>query len=386
MNKRLVIPVVMVLLVTMLACSFSPLNFNFNLPNAPLPTVPLSPTLALPNAGNNNLSQSQDLLVNIYQQVSPGVVTIQVTTKAGGDLASGFVYDTEGHIITNYHVVQDAQSIEVDFPSGLKVHGKVIGTDLDSDLAIVKVDLPAENLKPLALGDSDKLQVGQTVVAIGNPFGLSGTMTEGIVSAKGRNLESIRQTSDGRSFSAGDVIQTDASINPGNSGGPLLNLQGEVIGVNKAIRTTGATATGEPVISGIGFAVSINIVKRVVPSLISKGSYDYPYLGVSAIDELDLTMQEALGLTQSMGAYLVEVVPGGPAAQAGLKAGAKDTSIQGLMAGGDLIIAIDGHPVAVYADLIGFLMTQKSPGDKAVLKILRDGKEQEVTITLGKRP
>lgn len=385
MNKRLVIPVVMVLLVTMLACSFSPLNFNFNLPNA-LPTVPLSPTLALPNAGNNNQSQSQDLLVNIYQQVSPGVVTIQVTTKAGGDLASGFVYDTEGHIITNYHVVQDAQSIEVDFPSGLKVHGKVIGTDLDSDLAIVKVDLPAENLKPLALGDSDKLQVGQTVVAIGNPFGLSGSMTEGIVSAKGRNLESIRQTSDGRSFSAGDVIQTDASINPGNSGGPLLNLQGEVIGVNKAIRTTGATATGEPVNSGIGFAVSINIVKRVVPSLISKGSYDYPYLGVSAIDELDLTMQEALGLTQSMGAYLVEVVPDGPAAQAGLKAGAKDTSIQGLMAGGDLIIAIDGHPVAVYADLIGFLMTQKSPGDKAVLKILRDGKEQEVTITLGKRP
>jgi len=386
MNKRRVIPVVVALLLTMLACSLGPLNFTINPPNAPLPTVPLAPTLALPSAGNNNLPQSQDLLVNIYQQVSPGVVTILVTTSAGGDLGSGFVYDTDGHIITNYHVVQDTQSIEVDFPSGLKVHGKVIGTDLDSDLAIVKVDVPAENLKPLPLGDSDKLQVGQTVVAIGNPFGLSGTMTEGIISAKGRNLESIRQTAGGQSFSAGDVIQTDASINPGNSGGPLLNLQGEVIGVNKAIRTTGATTTGEPVNSGIGFAVSINIVKRVVPSLISKGSYDYPYLGVSAIDELDLTMQEALGLTQSMGAYLVEVVPGGPAAQAGLKAGTKATSIQGLMAGGDLITAIDGHPVAVYADLIGFLMTQKSPGDKALLKIIRDGKEQEVTITLGKRP
>jgi 2-alkenal reductase len=386
MNKRRVIPVVVVLLLTMLACSLGPLNFTINPPNAPLPTVPLAPTLALPSAGNNNQPQSQDLLVNIYQQVSPGVVTIQVTTSAGGDLASGFVYDTEGHIITNYHVVQDALSIEVDFPSGLKVHGKVIGTDLDSDLAIVKVDVPAENLKPLPLGDSDKLQVGQTVVAIGNPFGLSGTMTEGIISAKGRNLESIRQTAGGQSFSAGDVIQTDASINPGNSGGPLLNLQGEVIGVNKAIRTTGATTTGVLVNSGIGFAVSINIVKRVVPSLISKGSYDYPYLGVSAMDELDLTMQEALGLTQSMGAYLVEVVPGGPAAQAGLIAGTKATSIQGLMAGGDLITAIDGHPVAVYADLIGFLMTQKSPGDKALLKIIRDGKEQEVTITLGKRP
>jgi 2-alkenal reductase len=386
MNKRLVLPVVVVLLLTMLACSLGPLNFTINPSNAPLPTVPLAPTLALPSAGNNNQPQSQDLLVNIYQQVSPGVVTIQVTTSAGGDLGSGFVYDTEGHIITNYHVVQDAESIEVDFPSGLKVHGKVIGTDLDSDLAIVKVDVPAENLKPLPLGDSDKLQVGQTVVAIGNPFGLSGTMTEGIISAKGRNLESIRQTAGGQSFSAGDVIQTDASINPGNSGGPLLNLQGEVIGVNKAIRTTGATTTGEPVNSGIGFAVSINIVKRVVPSLISKGSYDYPYLGVSAMDELDLPMQEALGLTQSMGAYLVEVVPGGPAAQAGLIAGTKATKIQGLMAGGDLITAIDGHPVAVYADLIGFLMTQKSPGDKALLKIIRDGKEQEVTITLGKRP
>jgi len=386
MNKHVVIPVVTVLLVTMVACSLNPLNFNFNLPNAPLPTVPLAPTLVLPPAGSNNQTQSEDTLVNIYQQVSPGVVTIQVTTSAGGDLGSGFVYDTEGHIITNYHVVQDAQTIEVDFPSGMKLHGKVIGTDLDSDLAVVKVDAPAGSLKPLPLGDSDKLRVGQTVVAIGNPFGLSGTMTEGIVSAKGRNIESIRQTADGKSFSAGDVIQTDASINPGNSGGPLLNLQGEVVGVNKAIRTTGTTPTGEPVNSGIGFAVSINIVKRVVPSLISKGSYDYPYLGVSAIDELDLAMQEALGLPQTMGAYLVEVVPGGPAEQAGLKAGTKDTSVTGLKTGGDLIIAIDGHPVAVYADLIGYLMTQKSPGDKAVLKILRDGKEQEVTITLGKRP
>jgi len=386
MNKHVVIPVVTVLLVTMVACSLNPLNFNFNLPNAPLPNVPLAPTLVLPPAGSNNQTQSEDTLVNIYQQVSPGVVTIQVTTSAGGDLGSGFVYDTEGHIITNYHVVQDAQTIEVDFPSGMKLHGKVIGTDLDSDLAVVKVDAPAGSLKPLPLGDSDKLRVGQTVVAIGNPFGLSGTMTEGIVSAKGRNIESIRQTADGKSFSAGDVIQTDASINPGNSGGPLLNLQGEVVGVNKAIRTTGTTPTGEPVNSGIGFAVSINIVKRVVPSLISKGSYDYPYLGVSAIDELDLAMQEALGLPQTMGAYLVEVVPGGPAEQAGLKAGTKDTSVTGLKTGGDLIIAIDGHPVAVYADLIGYLMTQKSPGDKAVLKILRDGKEQEVTITLGKRP
>jgi len=228
--------------------------------------------------------------------------------------------------------------------------------------------------------------VGETVVAIGNPFGFSSTMTMGIVSAKGRNLESIRQTADGRSFSAGDLIQTDAAINPGNSGGPLLNMKGEVVGVNRAIQTVATATSGEPVNSGISFAVSVNIVKRVVPVLISKGSYDYPYLGVSALDEVTLMLAETLGLPQSRGAYLVEVVSGGPADQAGLKAGTRDTSITGLEAGGDLITAIDGQPINTYADLIGYLMTKKSPGDKVALTILRDGKEMQVTVTLGKRP
>jgi len=384
MKKPLFLVVVGVLFATMLACQFIPANLP-QLPTAVIPTIQPVPTLVLPQGGDNPV-QSQDLLVNLFKQVNPGIVAVRVITAQGGGEGSGFVFDSQGHIVTNYHVVQDNTSLEVDFPSGTKVHGKVVGSDLDSDLAVVKVDVPASELKPLPLGDSDQLQVGDTVVAIGNPFGFSSTMTMGIVSAKGRNLESIRQTSDGRSFSAGDLIQTDAAINPGNSGGPLLNLQGEVVGVNRAIQTVASAASGEPVNSGIGFAVSVNIVKKVVPVLISKGSYDYPYLGISSLDEVTLMLAEALGLPQSRGAYLVEVVTGGPADQAGLKAGTRDTSITGLKAGGDLITAIDGEPINVYADLIGYLMTKKSPGDKVVLSFLRDGKEMQVTVTLGKRP
>jgi S1-C subfamily serine protease len=384
MKKPLLLVVVGVLFATMLACQFTPASLP-QVPTAVVPTIQPAPTLVLPQGGNT-LVQSQDLLVNLFRQVNPGIVAVRVITAQGGGEGSGFVFDTQGHIITNYHVVQDNNSLEVDFPSGTKVHGTVVGSDLDSDLAVVKVDVPVSELNPLPLGDSDALQVGDTVVAIGNPFGFSSTMTMGIVSAKGRNLESIRQTSDGRSFSAGDLIQTDAAINPGNSGGPLLNLQGEVVGVNRAIQTVASAASGEPVNSGIGFAVSVNIVKRVVPVLISKGSYDYPYLGISSLDEVTLMLAEALGLPQSRGAYLVEVVTGGPADQAGLKAGTVDTSIANLKSGGDLVTAIDGQPINVYADLIGYLMTKKSPGDKVVLTILRDGKEKQVTVTLGKRP
>jgi S1-C subfamily serine protease len=389
MKKLLVLFVTVVMIFTVAGCQvISNVLPNFSMLSTATPMLPtvVVPTLALPGIPNDNLGQTENVLVNLFKQINPGVVAIRVVTDQGGGEGTGFVFDTQGHIITNYHVIENNTAIEVDFPSGLKVHGKVVGTDLDSDLAVIKVDVPAPQLKPLPMGDSDQLQVGQMVVAIGNPFGLSSTMTLGIISAKGRGLQSIRQTAEGKTFSAGDVIQTDASINPGNSGGPLLNLKGEVVGVNRAIRTTGATANGEPVNSGIGFAVSGNIVKRVVPVLISKGSYDYPYLGISALDEVSLILAEALGLPQSTGAYLVEVVKGGPADQAGLIAGTKDTSLPGLKSAGDLIIAIDNHPVLVYSDLIGYLMTQKSPGDKVVLKILRDGKEMEVTITLGKRP
>lgn len=329
---------------------------------------------------------TQDALVNLYQQVSPGVVSIQVISNNGTSQGSGFVIDQDGHIVTNFHVVEGAVSLEVDFPSGLKTFGQVIGTDLDSDLAVIKVDVNPEDLTPLTLGDSDLAQVGQTVVAIGNPYGLSGTMTVGIVSARGRLLDSIRQTADGMFFTAGDLIQTDASINPGNSGGPLLNLSGEVIGVNRAIRTESSSISGEAINSGIGFAVSSNIVRRVVPVLITQGFYDYPYLGMSSINSLDLTLQEVLDLPQAIGAYVTNVTAGGPASDAGIIAGTQATSIPGYFAGGDLIIAIDGEKVNEFSDLLSYMILNKMPGDQVTFTLIRNKETMDISVTLGKRP
>ena len=334
-----------------------------------------------------DLVSSQDTLVNLYKQVNPGVVAIRVLTPDGGGLGSGFVTDMNGHIVTNYHVVENETDLEVAFPSGYKVRGEVIGTDLDSDLAVVKVEAPSDELHPLTFGNSDLVQVGQTVVAIGNPFGYEGTMTVGIVSGLGRTLRSLHTTADGGSFSASDIIQTDAAINPGNSGGPLLNLKGEVVGINQAIQTNNFSLTGEPTNSGVGFAISSNIVKRVTPFLISDGKYDYPYLGITSKgSDLTLMEQEALGLPRSTGVYVTGVTAGGPAENAGLRGGDQDTSIPGLQAGGDLIIAIDGQQVVTYNDLIGFLVKSKSPGDKVNLTIIRDSKEMNVELTLDKRP
>jgi 2-alkenal reductase len=296
------------------------------------------------------------------------------------------VFDNQGHIVTNYHVVEGATDLEVDFPSGHKARGNVIGKDLDSDLAVVKVETPAEMLYPLTLADSDQIRVGQTVVAIGNPFGLVGTMTMGIVSAKGRTMESMRESGDGSYFSSGDMIQTDAAINPGNSGGPLLNLNGEVIGLNRAIRTTGITQSGDPINSGIGYAISSNIIRRVIPEIIEFGSYEYPYLGITSREDMSLLIRETLGLTRSSGAYVIAVSPGGPADKAGIVGGSRGTSIRGLPAGGDLIIAIDGRPVFVFSDLLSYLVANKGPGDVVTLSIIRDDQEKEVQVVLDKRP
>jgi len=383
MRKIPLLLVVSVLALSVLACQFS---IPGNRPTQTMATpVSLAPAATLIPV-DSPISGSQDALVQLYARVSPGVVSIRTVSSEGGGQGSGFVYDRDGHILTNYHVVDGAEDLEVDFLTGLKVRGKVVASDLDSDLAVVKVDVPPEQLTPLTLGDSDALGIGQTVIAIGNPFGLSGTMTVGIISAKGRTLDSLRESPDGGVFTAGDIIQTDAAINPGNSGGPLLNLAGEVIGINRAIRTTGTTTEGEPVNSGIGFAISINIVKRVTPALISVGQYDYPYLGLSAMPEIGLMEQEALGLPQATGAYVVRVVPGGPSDEAGLRAGSRSTSLSGLLAGGDLIIGVDGREVRVFGDLLSYLMTNKSPGDTIILTILRDNDRKEATITLGKRP
>jgi S1-C subfamily serine protease len=361
---------------------------------AALTSIPAVPTLGAPpvsqinpisNSSANPAAQ-QDQLTSLYQQVSPSVVAVQVMSSNGGSLGSGFVFDTDGHIVTNYHVVEGADQVEVDFVSGFKIYGTVVGTDLDSDLAVIKVDAPTDELHPVSMGDSNALQVGQTVVAIGNPFGLNGTMTIGIISALGRTLDSAHSTASGSFFTAGDIIQTDAAINPGNSGGPLFNINGEVIAVNRAIRTTNYTDTGEPVNSGIGFAISGNVVKRVVPILIAKGKYDYPYLGISSMNDLSLAAIEVLKLKSYTGAYVTSVAKGGPADQAGIQAGDKDTNVPGLKAGGDLIIAIDGRSIRNFDELLAYLIGNKSPGDSVVLTVLRGEEKVDITIKLEKRP
>lgn len=368
----------MVLILAMLACQ-NPI------PAVQEPAVPVQPipTLSAPADTNVvNPSSQQESLVALYDNVSAGTVAI-LTDQGSG---SGFVYDSDGHIITNFHVIDGADVIEVRFTSGYMAYGTVIGTDTDSDIAIVKVDAPAGELRPLPLGDSDLLKVGQTVIAIGNPFGLDTTMTVGIISALGRTLDSAHETPDGSLFTAGDIIQTDAAINPGNSGGPLFNINGEVVGVNRAIRTTNFTDTGEPINSGIGFAISINMVKRVAPALIATGNYDYPFLGISSMDSLSLEMVEVLGLKSFTGAYVTSVVSGGPADKAGIVAGSKSTSIPGLLSGGDLIVAIDGNETRTFDEMLAYLITHKSPGDTVILTVLRGNEKVDVTITLDKRP
>jgi 2-alkenal reductase len=296
------------------------------------------------------------------------------------------VFDNEGHIVTNQHVVDGASQVEISFSSGYKAYGTVIGSDADADVAVIKVDAPAEEIHPLVIGDSDTLQVGQSVIAIGNPFGLNGTMTLGIVSGLGRTQPAHAAPAGGR-FITADIIQTDAAINPGNSGGPLFNMNGEVIGINQSIRTDNFNeATGNAVNSGVGFSISINLVKRIVPVLIRDGKYEYPYLGISSRSDMSLPIIEALGLSTFTGAYVLDVTPGSPADLAGIKAGDTPTSIDGLNAGGDLIVGFDGRPISTFDELLGLLTSNKSPGDSVVLTVLRDGQPVDVTVTLGNRP
>jgi 2-alkenal reductase len=280
--------------------------------------------------------------------------------------------------------------VEVDFPSGLKTFGTVVGVDTYSDLAVIKVTVDAAQLQPLPMGDSSALQVGQSVIAIGNPFGLAGTMTTGIISALGRALPGNVTDPSGASYTSADIIQTDAAINPGNSGGPLMNLNGEVVGINSSIESTSTGTGGQPVNSGIGFAISINLVKKVVPSLIASGKYAYPYMGVSTIDGLSLTEIQALKLKSTSGAYVTSVVAGGPAATAGIVAGTTPLSVSGtstgVNSGGDLITAIDSQPVVTFSDLIRYLILNKNPGDTVTLTVMRGDQTMQIPVVLGTRP
>jgi len=383
------IPLVALLLAG-IACAFTPraLPTSTPLPSV-APVIIPSATVGAGEPGPTSAPQvitssEEQHLIDLYHRVNISVVSIIVEEggQGGGAQGSGFVFDAQGDIVTNQHVVNDATAIEVDFPNGFKARGKVLGVDPDSDLAVVKIDTLPDQLVPLPLGDSDSIQVGQRVVAIGNPFGLAGTMTVGIVSGLGRTLESNR-TSPGGLFSAPDIIQTDAAINPGNSGGPLLNLAGEVIGVNKAIESE----TG--VNSGVGFAIASNTVKQIVPELIQNGRFRYSYLGISSMPELSLALQEKLGLTRASGAYVTEIVSGGPAARAGIKADSapNDPELPANFRGdGDLIVAINGQEVRAFSDLLSYLINHTRPGQTVTLSVMRGGQSVEVPVELGERP
>ncbi len=350
------------------------------------------------------------LLQQLYQQVNPSVVNIQVHIPAGSDVlqllpsdpslpqetpdpngtpapldiaeASGFVYDKLGHIVTNAHVVQDATRIAVTFADDTTVIAKVVGIDLDSDLAVISVDASKVTLVPLSLADSDKLIVGERTIAIGNPFGLSGSMTQGIVSALGRSLEGQRSTSPStRPFLIPGIIQTDAAINPGNSGGPLMNGQGEVIGVNTAIESSVRQS------SGVGFAVPSNIVKKVAEALIKNGKMDHSYLGIAG-GTLSLDLNEIIGIDPNFHGVLVrDVSPGSGAEQAGIRPSTVDQTLDGvpIKIGGDIIVAIDGVPVKRFEDLLGYLFTNTEPGQIVKLTVYREGEKVDVSVTLGSR-
>ena len=360
------------------------------------PTAGPTPTL-VSSSERATFDQEEQVLINIYQRVNPGVVYIDVTVastqdQSGGEgTGSGFVIDKQGHIVTNNHVVAEASTVNVIFADGTSARAKIVGQDSYSDLAVIQVDVPADKLAPVELGDSTSLQPGQKVIAIGNPYGLAGTMTTGIISAVGRALPETGSQSSSSSFINPEIIQTDAAINPGNSGGPLLDSSGRVIGVNTAIRSTSTGIGGQPSNSGIGFAVPVNTVKRVAPQLIADGKISYPYLGITSRDGLKLsTIADKLGENVSDGVLVFEVVPGGPAAKAGLRGGdAQNTiDVQGspVPLGGDIIIAFNGQPVEDYTDLISKLTSLSKPGDTVTLTILRDGKQQDVQLTVGERP
>jgi S1-C subfamily serine protease len=297
------------------------------------------------------------------------------TSENVGGVGSGFVFDKKGHIITNAHVVQDAEKITVTFLDGRSYYAEIIGVDEFTDIAAIKVNADLSLLQPLSLGDSAELKVGEPVTAIGNPFGLSGSMSSGIVSQIGRLLP----TESG--YSIPDVIQTDAAINPGNSGGPLLNMMGGVVGINTAIQSR----TGE--FTGVGFAIPSQTVVKIVPILIEKGEYQHPWIGVSGRD-IDLDMAKIMELEDTLGFLIITVVENSPASKAGLIGSEKTIQVNGIdyPVGGDIILSVDGIDVRKIDDILIHLQRAKTVGDEMILDVLRDNKMIEVTITLQERP
>ena len=355
------------------------------------------------------LAAFETSLEQIYSQVNPSVVNIQVVEQSapsagqGGRfgngspfglpqqsgpaqaLGSGFVWDKQGDIVTNNHVVAGASSITVTFADGTVADAKVVGADPNADLAVVKVSVPAAELQPVQVADSTQVKVGQLAIAIGNPYGLQGSMSEGIVSGLARSIpadNSGNSATGGATYAIPDIIQTDAAINPGNSGGVLVDDQGQVIGVTAAMESSSNAS------SGVGFVIPSAIVEKVVPSLISTGKFDHPYLGLSGTT-LTPDLAQAMNLPAGQKGVLVEsVVAGGPSANAGLQPSNQQATVLGqpVTIGGDIITAVNGQPVNAFEDLTAYLLTQTQAGQTVTLTVLRGGQQQSVKVTLGVIP
>ena len=423
-NNHLLIHPILVLMLFLSGCSgltvgingFNPAN-NTETNNKIIETIlnPASENTPVPLALPETITGLQSALVSVYEEVNPSVVNITVMQKQSAStkpknpfenlpdipgfkfdfpqpegpqdfstnsIGSGFVWDKEGHIVTNQHVVDGASRIIINFSDGTSTEGKLVGSDRDSDLAVVKINLPASQLKPVQLADSSLIKVGQIAIALGNPFGLEGTMTYGIISALGRSLPVQAENLMGPSYSIPDVIQTDAPINPGNSGGVLVDIQGRVIGVTSAIESPIRAN------AGIGFAIPSAIVKKVVPSLIKTGSFEHSWIGISGTS-LNLDYNKAMNLSQNQkGALVLEVTPGSPAEKAGLRGSDRQVEIdnQKALVGGDIIIAIDDQPIKEFDDIVAFLARYTEVGQTIKIKVLRQGKEEVLPLTLAARP
>jgi S1-C subfamily serine protease len=370
--------------------------------------APPAATVAAPVPAVNGPDVQTEILTSVYQRVNPSVVNISITKNVSQSsafpfpfgnnnnnnnnnsgtrpfveqgLGSGFVYDMQGHIITNNHVVDGAKTVEVTFADDVTVPATVVGTDPGSDLAVIQVKVDPSELHPVTLGNSDQLQVGQRAIAIGNPFGLEGSLTSGIISGMGRTLPASNSN-----FVIPNIIQTDAPINPGNSGGPLLNDQGEVIGVNSAI-VPSTNSNGQSGFLGIGFAIPVNIVKQEIPTLIAGKQFEHPWLGISGTT-LGLDLAKAMNLSVQHGVLVVQVLNNSPASKAGLQGSNQTVTFQGqdVPSGGDVITAIDNQPVNKFDDLLTYLTNNTKVGQQVTLKVLRNGQEQSIQLTLAARP
>src|SRR5437867_9707037 len=346
----------------------------------------------IPTTGNST-TQGSLALPDLFSKVQKSVVQVTErdnSNELGSRLGSGFVYDKDGHVITNYHVVtpgtNNGNELQVTFLDGNVYPAELVGVDQFADLAVIKVkNISSDKLAPLPLANSSSLRIGESVVAIGNPFGLSGSMTQGIVSGLGRLLTSDENQDNfagpGSSFSIPNIIQTDAAINPGNSGGPLIDTQGRVVGINTAIFSN----TG--VYSGVGFAIPSNTISKVATSLIQNGSYHHPYIGIIGLS-LTPDLSKQIGLNQTKGFLITSITKGSPADKSGLRAGSTTTTYNGrdVDVGGDIILKIDNREVTKIDDILAYLESQKHVGDKVHFTILRDNAIKELDLILGDRP